>query len=77
MTFKASTADLCDLIPIQVQERALMKHAFLRLPHRKSMGKFFIGCKCHGYFLKELISYPKIISTVKKGEPKLLNGLKM
>jgi len=36
-TVKASTTDICDLTPMQVQERAAMKHAFLRLPHRKCM----------------------------------------
>jgi len=34
------------LTPIQVQERAVTKHAFLRLSHRKCMGKSLIGCKC-------------------------------
>jgi len=53
MTFKASTADMCDLTPIQVQERAVMQHAFLRLPHRKCMGKSLIGCKCCAKYLNE------------------------
>jgi len=46
MTVKASTTNIYDLTPIQVQERAATKHAFLRLPHRKCMGKSLIGCKC-------------------------------
>ena len=43
MTVKASTTDMCDLTPIQVQERAVMKHAFLRLPHRKCMGNLWLA----------------------------------
>jgi len=38
-TVKASKTDICDLTPTQVQERAVMKLVFLRLPHRKCMGK--------------------------------------
>jgi len=53
MTIKASTTDLCDLTPIQVQERAVTKHAFLRLLHRKCMGKSLIGCKCCAKHLNE------------------------
>jgi len=34
MTFKASTA----VAPIQVQERAIIKFALLRLPQRKCIG---------------------------------------
>ena len=44
---------MCDLTPIQVQERAVTKHAFLRLPHRKCMGKSLIGCKCCAKYLNE------------------------
>jgi len=40
MTVKASTTDMCDLITIQVQERAVMKHAFLRLPIGNVWGNF-------------------------------------
>jgi len=58
MTVKASTADMCDLTPIQVQERAITKHAFLRLPHRKCMGKYLIGCKCCAEHLnKKILKY--------------------
>jgi len=32
MTVMASTIDMCDLTPIQGQERAVTKHAFIRLP---------------------------------------------
>jgi len=46
MTVKASTTDICDLTPMQVQERAIMKHTFLRLPHREYMGKSLIGSRC-------------------------------
>jgi len=46
MTVKASTTDMCDLTTIQVQELVVTKHAFLRLPHRKCMGKSLIGYKC-------------------------------
>ena len=46
MTEKVSTTDIRDLTPIQVQERGVAKHAFLRLPYRKRMGKYLIGCKC-------------------------------
>jgi len=53
-TVKVST-DICDLTPTQVQERAVMKHAFLRLPHRKCMGKSLIGCKCCVKHLNEKI----------------------
>jgi len=31
MTVKALTTDMCDLTPIQVQERAVTDHTFLRL----------------------------------------------
>ena len=55
MTVKVSTTDMRDLTPIQVQERAAMKHAFLRLPHRKCMGKYLIGCKCCAKHLNEKI----------------------
>jgi len=55
MTVKASTTDIYDLTPIQVQERAAMKHTFLRLPHRKCMGKPLIGCKCCTKHLNEKI----------------------
>ena len=53
MTVKASTTDICDLTPIQVLERAVTKHAFLRLPHRKCMGKSLIGCRCWAKHLNE------------------------
>jgi len=53
MTVKASTTDICDLTPIQVQERTAMKHASLRLPHRKCMGKSLISCKCCAKHLNE------------------------
>jgi len=53
MTVKASTTDMCDLSPIQVQERVVIQHAFLRLPHRKYMGKFLIGCFCTKHFNKK------------------------
>jgi len=46
MTLKVPTTDSFDLTPIQVQEKVVTKHAFLRLPHRKCMGKSLIGCKC-------------------------------
>jgi len=46
MTVKASTTDMCDLTPIQAQKRAVTKNAFLKLPHRKCVGKSLIGCKC-------------------------------
>jgi len=55
MTIKASTTDMCDLTPIQVQERAVMKCTFLRLPHRKCMGKSLIGSKCCAKHLNEEI----------------------
>jgi len=55
MTVKAPTTDLCDLTPIQIQERAVTKHAILRLPHRKCMEKFLIGCKCCAKHLNEKI----------------------
>jgi len=45
MTVKASTTDMYDLTTIEVQEKAITKYAFLRLPHRKCMGKSLIGCK--------------------------------
>jgi len=32
MKFKASTTDMCDLTLIKVQERAVTKYAFIRLP---------------------------------------------
>jgi len=53
MTVKASTADICDLTPMQIQERAVIKHAFLRLPHKKCMGKSFIGYRCCAKHLHE------------------------
>ena len=47
MIVKASSRkDLCDLTPIQVQETAVTKHTFLRLPHWKCIGESLIGCKC-------------------------------
>jgi len=52
MMVKESTADMRDLTPMQVQGRAVMTHAFLRLPHRKCMGKSLIGCKCFAKYLK-------------------------
>jgi len=55
MTVKASTTDTCDLTPMQVQERAVTKYAFPRLPHRKCMGKSLIGCKCCVKHLNEKI----------------------
>jgi len=41
---------------IQVQERAVTKHAFLRLPHRKCMGKSLIGCKCWSQITRLLLT---------------------
>ena len=57
MTVKASTTDTCDLTPIHVQERTLMKHAFLKLLHWKWMGKSLIGCKfCAKHLNKNIFS---------------------
>jgi len=55
MTIKASTTDMCDLIPIKVDERAVLKHVFLGLLYRKCMGKSLIGCKCCVKHLNEKI----------------------
>jgi len=41
MTVKVSTTDMCDLSPIQVQGRVIMRHALLRLPI-ECMQKFLI-----------------------------------
>jgi len=58
MTVKASTTDMCDLTPIQAQERAVTKHAFLRLPHRKCMGKSLTGYKrCVRHLNKKILKY--------------------
>jgi len=45
MTVKASTTDMCDLAPMQFQERAATKYAFLRLFHRKCMGLAVMLCE--------------------------------
>ena len=50
MTVKASTTDMCDLSPIRVQEEAVMKHAFLRLPHRKCMGNLWLAVNLYKTF---------------------------
>jgi len=55
MTVKASTTDMRDLIPMQIQESAITKHAFLRLHHRKCMEKPLIGCKRFAKHLNEKI----------------------
>jgi len=58
MTVKVSATDMCDLSPIQTQERVVMQHVFLRLLHRKCMGKFLSGCKCCTKQLnKEVLKY--------------------
>jgi len=58
MTVKALTTDMCYLTPMQVQERASMKHAFLRLPHRKCMEKSLIGCKCcTKHLIEKILKY--------------------
>jgi len=58
MTAKALTTDMRDLTSIQVQDGAVMKHAFLRLPYRKCMGKSLIGCRCCAKHLnKRILKY--------------------
>ena len=43
VTVKVSTTDICDLTPIQVRERAVTKHVFLRLPVGNVWGNLWLA----------------------------------